>query len=433
MKTLKTAILVSLLAIGSNAVADLNTGLVAYYNFDDCKANDNSGTGNNGTINGNTQCAAGIKGKSLSFNGSTDYVYIPHSESLNITEQISYGAWVKLKDVTGFTDNDIILNKEGIPYELAIHDNTGSITCFPDSIPTYDFSFYVEVGHENHECGWADGGKKVEKNLWTFLFITYDGSQVKTYFNGSLVSTYYAGGYISSTYEPLLIGARGGSGEAGAFFNGLIDEVRIYNRVLNDNEIKELYASNVSLLSDGNISGNSKGDVSWTFFGDVLDSYVGITAYMNDLAMTGKYQCTELAFRFAKDALHISKPKKPNGNKFAESNDGKIGYIEISGNKVNITTKYYPSGSKNPPINGSIISQNSPSLPKVGHVSIAKKVVKIDDNTLDVYLFEQNWIWTSGSTIAHSRKMTFIKDSNGNWTGKAKSSKAIGWLNPEVK
>jgi len=270
MKKTKMAMLLSALLISGVASADLTTGLVAYYPFDDCNAKDNSDNGNDGTLNGNAQCVSGIKGKALSFNGSTDYVYVPHSESLNITEQISFGAWVNLRNVTGFADNDIILNKEGIPYELAIHDNSGSVTCFPDSIPTYNFSFYINAGHESHQCGWANGGKAVQKNVWTFLFITYDGNQIKTYFDGKLVSTYYAGGYINTTYEPLLIGARGGSGIAGAFFNGLIDEVRIYNRALTDTEVTDLYNSGGKVIDKENILGSLCGITNKTHQTDML-------------------------------------------------------------------------------------------------------------------------------------------------------------------
>lgn len=62
----------------------------------------------------------------------------------------------------------------------------------------------------------------------------------------------------------------------------------------------------------------------------------------------------------------------------------------------------------------------------------AKKIVKIDVNTLYVYLFEQNWIF--GSLIANSRKMRFTKNAASEWTGKTTlSNKAVGWLNLEIK
>jgi hypothetical protein len=102
---------------------------------------------------------------------------------------------------------------------------------------------------------------------------------------------------------------------------------------------------------------------------------------------------------------------------------------------------YYSSGSSTPPSLGSIISQTSPAVlsdgRKPGHISIVKKVDNIDANTIDVYFFEQNWIWPitdkhAINEIAHSRKMRFTKSATGEWSGETKSSnKAIGWSNIE--
>jgi hypothetical protein len=183
-------------------------------------------------------------------------------------------------------------------------------------------------------------------------------------------------------------------------------------------------------LPNGTIAGDTKGWVNLLSFGNTLGSYMGLTAYMNNSDGTGVYQSTDLAFRFAKNVLHLTKPAKPAGKNLAAANKDKVGYIVLNGTRTNIIAKYYPARSTTPPVNGSIISQTSTVAG--GHVSIAKKVVKIDDNTLNVYLFEQNWI--VGSLIADSRKMRFTKNAAGEWTGKTTlSNKAVGWLNPEIK
>ena len=223
--------------------ADLNAGLVAHWSFDDCTAKDVSGNGNNGEIRGNPLCTAGVQGKSLKFNGVGDYIQVESSSSLNVLEKVSFGAWVKLADITRNSDNNIILNKEGIPYELAIHDNQGGTTCFPDSIPAYNFSFYIDVMHENQQCGWADGGHNVPKDEWVHLFVSYDGYAVKTYYNGYIMKTYSASGYIPPKDEPLLLAARWNGGIPAAFLNGTLDDIRIYNRALSESEVKALYQS----------------------------------------------------------------------------------------------------------------------------------------------------------------------------------------------
>jgi hypothetical protein len=181
---------------------------------------------------------------------------------------------------------------------------------------------------------------------------------------------------------------------------------------------------------DGTLAGDTEGWVNLLSFGNPLGTYMGLIAYMNNADGSGIYQSNDLAFRFAKNVLHLTSPAKPAGKKLAAANNGKVGYVVLNGNHVDIIAKYYPTGSTMPPVNGSIISQTSTVL--AGHVSIAKKIVTIDDNTLDVYLFEQNWIL--GSLIADSRKMRFTKNAAGEWTGKTTlSNKAVGWLNPEIK
>jgi hypothetical protein len=193
--------------------------------------------------------------------------------------------------------------------------------------------------------------------------------------------------------------------------------------------------ADLPILPDGTIAGDTQGWVNLLSFGNTLGSYMGVTAYMNNSDGSGDYQSAELAFRFAKDFLHIAKATQPIAKKLAAANNGKTGYVVVNGNRINIVAKYYPSGSTTPPVNGSIISQTSSVVvngTKSGHVSIAKKIVIIDYNTLDVYLFEQNWI--AGSLIADSRKMRFIRNAAGEWTGKTTlSNKAVGWLNPEIK
>ena len=71
-------------------------------------------------------------------------------------------------------------------------------------------------------------------NTWTHVAATYNGTQIQLYINGGLVSSTPATGAIQTTTTPLRIGGNTYSTE---FFQGLIDEVRIYNRALSAAEI----------------------------------------------------------------------------------------------------------------------------------------------------------------------------------------------------
>ena len=64
---------------------------------------------------------------------------------------------------------------------------------------------------------------------WTHLALTYDGSRCGLYVNGALAASQPVSGAIQSSSNPLWIG---GNSPYGEYFNGLIDDVRVYNRAL---------------------------------------------------------------------------------------------------------------------------------------------------------------------------------------------------------
>ncbi|MBW2979781.1 right-handed parallel beta-helix repeat-containing protein, partial [Candidatus Woesearchaeota archaeon] len=88
---------------------------------------------------------------------------------------------------------------------------------------------------------------------WYFVTVTYDGSVARMYTDGNLVAT---DSDVSGTFSPggenLYVGYGGydpEDSEVNAYFNGTIDEVLIFNRSLNSNEVKKLYQNGLSSLS----------------------------------------------------------------------------------------------------------------------------------------------------------------------------------------
>jgi hypothetical protein len=79
--------------------------------------------------------------------------------------------------------------------------------------------------HDQSERIW---GVKVAANTWAHLAATYDGTTIRLYVNGVQVATGAQTAAISTSTSALAIGAN----FYGEYFNGLIDEVRIYNRAL---------------------------------------------------------------------------------------------------------------------------------------------------------------------------------------------------------
>ena len=81
----------------------------------------------------------------------------------------------------------------------------------------------------------ADARQADPVNRWTHVAVTYDGSALRLYENGMQVSTRAVSGSIRRTTDPLWIG---GSHPYGEYFDGLIDEVRVYDRPLSPSEIR---------------------------------------------------------------------------------------------------------------------------------------------------------------------------------------------------
>jgi hypothetical protein len=92
---------------------------------------------------------------------------------------------------------------------------------------------YVNFGGDDRE---AKGTVRLTVNNWSHIAMTYDGAALRVYQNGALVHTVNMTGNIINGAGPLRIG--GNASWANEFFNGMIDDVRVYNRALTLAEIQ---------------------------------------------------------------------------------------------------------------------------------------------------------------------------------------------------
>jgi hypothetical protein len=81
----------------------------------------------------------------------------------------------------------------------------------------------------------TDARRAVPVNHWSHLALTYDGATLRLYVNGIEVSSRMTTGIIKTTTDPLWIG---GDQPYGEYFQGLIDQVRVYDRVLSRPEVR---------------------------------------------------------------------------------------------------------------------------------------------------------------------------------------------------
>ena len=232
----KIAVLTGTLLLSGVAVsADLTTGLIAHYSFDDCTANDNSGENKNGTISGNPTCTNGkipdvIELTAFNFNGTTDYVEIPHPGYL---AEGSVAGWVYYSSIPK------PLPGSGLYWFGLTGQGLGGgdgmqFGQFPWNGSSIGFGTYQLDG-----SGWnvADSGVTPTKGQWYHMVGTFGANGIKIYLNGKLKGENASTGgiptYTHSAY--LAIDAYK------TFFNGSLDDVRIYNRALTSSEITELY------------------------------------------------------------------------------------------------------------------------------------------------------------------------------------------------
>src|SRR5262249_21991041 len=131
----------------------------------------------------------------------------------------------------------------------------------------------------------AKASSVLATSTWTHLAVTYDGSNVRLYVNGNLTSTTPATGSITTSTNPLQIGSDSIYGQS---FNGLIDEVRVYNAALTASQIQTDMATPVSGGGGGDTTppsapgtltatavGTSQINLAW---GAATDN-VGVTGY----------------------------------------------------------------------------------------------------------------------------------------------------------
>jgi hypothetical protein len=200
-------------------------GLVAAYGFNagsGTAAADASGNGNGGTLSGATWTTAGRFGSALVFNGTSNWVTVADSNSLDLTTGMTLEAWVyPAVQPTGWRT---IIAKEqtaGVPYFL----HAGS------SSSNRPATGVLVAGTEQQ----LFGGTRLTANTWTHLAATYDGANQRLYVNGVQVASRSQTGAITTSTGALRIG---GNSMWGEYFQGRIDEVRVYSRVLAQTEIQ---------------------------------------------------------------------------------------------------------------------------------------------------------------------------------------------------
>ena len=203
---------------------------IGWWKFDG-NASDSSGNNLNGNLVNGPTYTTGKNNSALHFDGINDSVDIADSAVLHLSSAFSVSAWVN-PDVASTNFRSILLKDPSYGLYASGSSNTYLTggTC-ASGVPL------GEIYNTSDKVVCASPALPV--NTWTHLATTYDGVTFKLYRNGSLVaSTAYTGGIPIST-GILQIGAT----QFGEYFQGLIDEVQLYNRAISATEVQTLYTT----------------------------------------------------------------------------------------------------------------------------------------------------------------------------------------------
>ena len=223
---------------------NLTDSLIAYYNFNGGNLNDSSGNSNHIVFtNTNTKAADrfGRLNNAYVFDGASNYMKVANSASLNPEEAISLMAIVKIKDfyrcncganqIFGKGWNDFI---NGF-YVLRF----GSIDGCSGAVDTSREIFNAYYGDLNARSGALESSHFIHAEVWYNVIYTYAMGVAKLYVNGKLIHTSQGAAVFTPNNQELCIGKHGDPGIP-YFFNGIIDEIRIYKKALCDAEVKLL-------------------------------------------------------------------------------------------------------------------------------------------------------------------------------------------------
>lgn len=218
-----------------NKLHPLARGLVGYWLLNDggMLAWDSSGYGNHGILTNMhppTDYVGGKFGKALDFDGVDDYADVPNSPELN-NQYVTFLVWVQC-GITDYTGGDAhIVNK--------YNTNPATVILYIDDDDD-TFKFGVRLDGAEGSVQSVAANVAVDLN-WHQVAGTYDGDNIKLYIDGVLQTDINSSSGTIDIDNPNILGIAHRPVTGGFYFNGLIDNISIYNRALSAQEIKQLF------------------------------------------------------------------------------------------------------------------------------------------------------------------------------------------------
>ncbi len=209
--------------------------LIAYYPFNG-NANDESGNQNNGTVF-QAQLVPGrneIPQSAYSFDGINDYIEVANNPSLNFQKSITIDLWIIVKS---------FYDREEYPISHGNWENRWKISVTNKKIR---WTIKTDTGTKD-----LDSETELELDSLYNIAVTYSGLDMEIYVNGKLDAFANFSGLLLQTNIDLMVG-QVLPGNSNYNFNGLLDDIRIYDFALSREEIQKLFGVTTSVNGEKN-------------------------------------------------------------------------------------------------------------------------------------------------------------------------------------
>jgi hypothetical protein len=237
------------------------SGLKLYYNFNG-NINDASGYNNNGIDYTAGKYVPGKRGQALDFNGTTDYIQL--TNTINSENGLSFSFWIKSRGAAGTENNGVIIGKYNMTTHLrsfviysfgayetrnenrlsAAFYKNGNSTYYHDNVKSYMETAELSDYPSDPSLWTILNPRRLEIGAWTHCVINVTATTIEAWINGVLCTKKQReyDTYFDSQNEPVYIGNNLAIGSgSNNHFNGIIDELRVYNRGLTRDEIQILF------------------------------------------------------------------------------------------------------------------------------------------------------------------------------------------------
>ncbi|MEN9304541.1 MAG: hypothetical protein RL264_2970 [Bacteroidota bacterium] len=241
-------------------------GLVGWWPFNG-NANDESGNGNNGTVNGATLTTDrfGNAGKAYSFDGVNDYIDfgdLPSYDFSNLSFTISlWVSRIQFNNLNNY-DNSFVIGKWDHGGATA-GQNEFTIVFNHSPSPLNTVGFYIESGTNIQGIS---TNSTITNNLWNNITVKRNSNLIFIYLNGQLSQTGTIGNIaINNVGRSLLLASYFPNNPAHItswnFNNAQFDDIAIWNRALSECEISDLYNAQLGSFSNTTVSVNLASNV----------------------------------------------------------------------------------------------------------------------------------------------------------------------------